>query len=76
MNRTDTVIALPVCRPTLPTVELLLPLRPQVHRVRYTRRSPWTRLKRFVRAEGVAIGLCAPAPFALAYAIVQIAGAR
>lgn len=64
-------------RPYLPTTELLIPLKPPlVGRATYTRRSPWTRLKRFVRAEGVAIGLCAPAPFALAYAIVQIAGAR
>lgn len=50
--RTDTIVGLPVARPELPTVELLIPLRPQIHRTRYARRSLRTRSTRWIQANG------------------------
>lgn len=54
---------------------------PPVTRVRYERRSLRRRIARSqfaadVRDKGVVIGLCLPAPIALAYAIAQILGAQ
>lgn len=58
------------------TTELLLPLKPPLHRmprgVDPRRRARWTR----IRQEAAALGIITAAAFPAAYAIVQILGAR
>jgi hypothetical protein len=57
--------------PHLPTAELLIPLKPQIHRTRFVRRTFRTRATRFVQANGWALAWSIAVCVVAAYVVVQ-----